>query len=118
MSAHAVAKRGVKFLDTPVFYAGPSGQEEAIAVFTDRSIAQRYIDQVGWADDHEIGELNELQLLRWTTTAHEQGSKFLTINPDRQSQMAGDRQEVLVIKEKLAAFAHSLMRDIQNQCVE
>jgi hypothetical protein len=112
MSTYVIARRGTEFLDTPVFYVGPSAKERAIAVFTDCSAAQRYIGQASWADDHEVGELDDLQLLRCTIKAHGQGTQYLAIDPDRNRQLAGKRQEIIVIEEKLAAFAEWLTRDI------
>jgi hypothetical protein len=50
MPVYVIAKAGHEFLDTPVFHAGPSGGEEAIAVFTDRDSADQYIHDAGWSD--------------------------------------------------------------------
>lgn len=112
MSAYVITTRGAEFFDTPVFFAGLSGEEEAIAVFTTRSNAQRYIEEAGWADEHEVGELDESQLLQWTVKAHQQGAQYLAIDPDRQRQLAGEQQEIIVIEAKLADYAESLTRDI------
>ena len=112
MSAYVIAKRGAGFLDTPVFFAGPSGEEEAIAVFTTRSNAQRYIEEAGWSDEHDVGELDDSQLLQWTVKAHQQGTQYLAIDPDRKRQLTGKQQEIIVNEAKLADYAESLTRDI------
>jgi hypothetical protein len=112
MSAYVIARRYSEFLDTPVFYAGSSGQEEAVAAFTDRKIAELYIDDAAWGDEYEVGELDPLQLLHWIVTVHTQGTQYLAVNPERRSHLAGTEQEIVVIEEMLAAFAESLTRDI------
>jgi hypothetical protein len=112
MAVFLLAKQNEEFLDTPVFQAGDSGQEDAVAVFTNRNLAQQYLDEADWKQDHEIGELDELQLLRWVVKAYEDGTHYLVINPDYQRQMAGSMQRVLIIEEQLAQFAESLTREL------
>lgn len=112
--AYVIAQRGRDYLDSPVFHAGATGQEEAIAVFTSVDLAQKYIDDAGWADEHQAGLLDELQLLRWVVRAHEQGTQYVVINPNRTAQMAGEAQQVVAIEEKLAAFAEALTREISE----
>lgn len=115
MSVYVIAKRSTEQLDTPVFHAGPSDSEEAIAVFSDRNHAQRYIDDAQWSDQYEVGELDVFQLFRWIVKAYEQGTQYVTVDPNRQTHLAGQQQEVLIIEEKLASFAESLTRDILKQ---
>ena len=114
MSAYVIARRGSEFLDTPVFCAGSSGKEEAVAAFADRVAAQRYIDDASWGSEYEVGELDHLQLLHWLVTAHTQGTHYLVVNPDRRRHLAGSEQEIMVIEERLAEFAESLTRTILN----
>ncbi|HYW80648.1 MAG TPA: hypothetical protein VE890_13785 [Thermoguttaceae bacterium] len=111
MPVYVIAKAGREFLDTPVFHAGPSGSEEAIAVFTDRDSADQYINEAGWSD-HEVGELTSLQLLQWMVKAHGDGTRLLAVNPDRTGQLAGKRQVVVTIEEQLTQIANSLCRDV------
>lgn len=56
MSVYVIAKKNREFLDTHVFHAGPSGNEEAVAVFSNRKPAQQCIDEADWSD-HEVGKL-------------------------------------------------------------
>lgn len=112
MSAYVIAKKGSELLDTPVFRAGPSGGEEAVAVFTDSRRAERYIEQAGWSSGHEVGQLTDVQLLRWAVRIHEDGVQYLAVNPDRERQLANDQLEIIVIEEQLASFAESLTHDI------
>jgi hypothetical protein len=111
MSVYVIAKVGHEFLDTPVFHAGPSGSEEAIAVFTDRDSADRYINEAGWSE-HEVGELTSLQLLQWMVKAHGDGTRLLAVNPDRTGQLAGKQQVVVTIEEIRTEIANSLRGDI------
>lgn len=112
MASYVIAKKGSDLLDTPVFYAGESGNEEALAVFTDLDSAKGYLSAAGWTGDHDVGELTALQLLRWLVKAHDQGIRYLAINPDRSQQTAGDRQHVVAIEEKLTAVAESLSHEV------
>lgn len=112
MSAFVIAKMDDELLDTPVFYAGESNAEEAIAVFTARYAAAQFIENAGWNADHEVGELTAIDLLRWIVKAHEEGTHYLTVNPSRNCQVAGRRQRIIVIERKLAEFAEALTRDI------
>jgi len=112
MSVYVIAKKDCEFLDTPVFHAGPSGNEEAIAVFSNRESAQQYIDEAGWSD-HEVGELAPLQLLRWLVKAHEDGTAFLAVNPNRPGQLASKPQDVITIEAKLSEIATSLSASLQ-----
>ncbi len=113
MSVYVIAKKNSEFLDTPVFHAGPSGNEEAVAVFNNRESAQQYIVEAGWSDQ-EVGELSPLQLLRWMVKAHEGGTALLTVNPSRSGQVAGKQQEVVVIEAKLSKIADLLSAELQS----
>jgi hypothetical protein len=112
MSAYVIAKKEEELLDTPVFYAGESNAEEALAVFTRQAAAAQYIEDAGWNADHQVGELTAIDLLRWMVKAHDEGTQYLAINPDRGRQLAGQRQQTIVIEAKLASFAEALTRDI------
>ena len=112
MSHCVIAKKNCEFLDTPVFHAGSSGNEEAIAVFTNPKSAQQYIDEAGWSD-HEVGELTPLQLLRWMVKAHEGGTTLLAINPNRSGQLASKPQDAVSIEAKLSEIANSLSASLQ-----
>lgn len=113
MSVYVIAKKDCEFLDTPVFHAGPSGEEEAIAVFSSPKAAQAYLDEAAWPD-HEVGELSPLQVLRWMLKAHEGGTALLTVNPSRSGQVAGKQQEVVLIEAKLSKIANLLTADLQS----
>jgi hypothetical protein len=111
MQSYVIATTGT-CLDTPVFDAGRSDAKEAIGVFTDRKAAADYIDAAGWNSDHQVVELDSLQLLRWIVASYEDGIQFLTVNPDHRGQMADAEQPIIVIEEKLAAFAESLTKGV------
>lgn len=115
MSVYVIVKKNSEFLDTPVFHAGESGSDEAIAAFSDREGAETYLKEAAWTDTHEAGELDSMQFLRWLVTANEQGTRILAVDPDRQRQESGSQQQVVVIEEKLAAFAETLTREILSQ---
>jgi len=90
-----IAKKGSDILDTPVYHAGESGEEEAVAVFTSRQQAQQYLDHAGWSETDEIGELSPSDMLRWLVEAEQDGIRSVTVNPDRARHLAGDPQAAL-----------------------
>ncbi len=92
-----IAKKGMDCLDTPVFHAGESGDEEAVALFTDRQRAQQYLDRSGWSQTNEIGELPPSDLLQWLVESAEDGIRYVTVNPDREQHLAGHPQPVLAL---------------------
>jgi len=90
-----IAKKGEDFLDTPVFHAGESGEEETVALFTNRHQAEQYLDRAGWGETDEIGELSRSDLLQWLVEAEQDGIRYAAVNPDRDRHLAGDPQAVL-----------------------
>ncbi len=112
-TVYVIARRGSAELDSPVFHAGDTGAEEALAVFTTREAALRYIDRAGWADSDAVGGLPPPDLLRWLLQAAAQGVHWLVVDPDRDRHLAGDPQPVLGIAEELADFARSLAERVR-----
>jgi hypothetical protein len=108
MSIYVIARKGESFLDTPVFHAGSDDDQEAIAVFTEPGLAESYLEDAGWKDEYEVGELRPIQMLRWFAMAYEDGSDLVAINPIRGSQKKGERQHVVDLSEPLKAFARTL----------
>lgn len=104
--AYVIAKRGRSVLDTPVFHAGDSGEEEVVALFTGRKAAQEYIDQAGWGESDEVGELGLSELHRWLLEANEDSIHYATVNPERQQHLAGDPQPVLFLDDLLNVRYH------------
>lgn len=112
MNAFVIAKKNSEFLDTPVFHAGQSGEEEAIAVFTSRELAAKYIGDAEWSDEYEVGELQPIQLVRWLAEANKEGTEMVVVNPDRSEHLVGDRQNVVYLKEPFETFADLLSGEI------
>lgn len=115
MNTFVVAKKNSEYLDTPVFRAGPSGEEEAIAVFTSHELAARYINHAGWSDEYDAGELKPIQLVRWLAIANEEGTEMVVVNPDRKEHLEGMQQSVIHLKEPFESFAELLSREIIKQ---
>jgi hypothetical protein len=113
-AAYVIARKGPDELDSPVFHAGDAGDEEAVAAFTTREAAQRYIDRAGWGAANEVGVLTPTDFLRWLLVAADQGVDWLVVDPDRDRHLAGEPQPVLGITEELAEFARSLIRDVAS----
>ncbi len=110
--AYVIAKRGISVLDTPVFHAGDSGEEEVVVLFTVRQAAQEYIDQAGWGGSDEIGELELSELHRWLLEANGEGIHYATVNPERQQHLAGDPQPVLFLDALPYHSAASLLQAV------
>jgi len=108
----AIVKKGTDLLDTPVFRAGESGDEEAVAVFTGRDQAQQYLDRAGWNETDEIGELSPDDLLRWLVEAEREGVQYAVVNPNRDRHLAGDQQAVLFLDVLGEESADSLHRQV------
>lgn len=113
-ATYVIAREGSEELDSPVFHAGDAGNEEAVAVFTTRQAAQRYIDRAGWGETNKVGVLVPPDFLRWLLVASGQGVEWLVVNPDRDRHLAGEPQIVLGITEELAEFTRSLTRDVAS----
>jgi hypothetical protein len=111
-AVYVIAGKGSDELESPVFHAGDEGDEEAVAIFTTREGAQRYIDRAGWGESDEVGELPPRDYLRWLLLADDQGVHWLVVDPDRDRHLAGEPQAVVKIDEELAEFARSLTQDV------
>lgn len=109
-SVFVVARKGADFLDTPVFHAGESGDEEAVAIFTTREAARRYIEQAGWAETDEVSELTPSDLAHWLGEARGDGVRLAAIDPDRERQLAGEPQQVLFLTGPAQELADVLAR--------
>jgi len=107
-----IVKKGTDLLDTPVFRAGESGEEEAVAVFMGRDQAQQYLDHAGWNETDEIGEISPEDLLRWLVEADREGVHYAVVNPDRDRHLAGDPQAILSLDGLGAESANSLHQQV------
>jgi len=115
IAVFAIVKKGTDLLDTPVFRAGESGDEEAVAVFTGRDQAQQYLDRAGWNETDEIGELSPDDLLRWLVEAAQDGVHYAVVNPNRDRHLAGDTQAVLsldALSEESAGSLHQQVAEL------
>ena len=108
MSAFVIAHKESEELDTPVFYAGPTSEHEAIAIFTNREAAQHYVETAEWEVSYRVGELQPIQILKWFETAHEDGVDMVAVNPDRKKQLFGERQRMIPLVQPRDAFASLL----------
>ncbi len=114
-AVYVIAGKGSDELASPVFHAGDAGDEEAIAVFTTREGAQRYIERADWGKSDEVGELSPPDFLRWVLLAADQDVHWLVVDPDRDRHLAGEPQSVLGIDEELAGFARLLTQDVAER---
>jgi hypothetical protein len=111
-AVYVIAKKGSDFLDTPVFHAGESGDQEAVAVFTARELAQHYLDRAGWNETDEVGVLSPDDLLRWLVEAEREDISYATVNPDRARHLAGVAQGVLSLDALAEESADGFYRQV------
>lgn len=97
-SIYVLTQRGEDQLDTPVFHAGDSGEDEAVAVFTERGKAEEYLRQASW-DQQVPAALAPQDLSQWLRKVRDDGIGLLTVNPNRQEQVKGEPQAVIVLSE-------------------
>jgi hypothetical protein len=109
-----IAKKGTEFLDTPVFHAGESDETEAVALFTGRLDAQRYLDHAGWTQTDEVGELLPVDMHWWLTQASGEGIRYVVVNPDRERHLAGGPQPVLYLEDLAGKSPHDLFRQVSD----
>jgi len=114
MSLYIITKQNVQDLQTAVFYAGEHNQEEAVAVFTSSDLARSYIQAAGWEDTDTVAELPPIGFLDWLSRAHRDGTRYLTINPNRSNQKQGVAQPVLLIKDQLEELAAILVKKVES----
>lgn len=108
-----IARKNRTFLDTPVFHAGLNSNEEAVAIFSERRLAEQYIWDAQWAENYEVGELQPIELARWLVLASEDGTDMLVIDPVRNDHLQGEHQDVIFLSEPLDAFAEALSKMVR-----
>lgn len=101
MACYLISRAAVPSLETIVFTAGPREREEAIAVFTDPSGAEAYIEQAGWGEEYTVATLEPIPFLRWLLQAHDDGIEHIAVDPDYKSQQRGERQNTLNMEAHL-----------------
>lgn len=110
MSMYAIAKMSEKdVLDTVIFHAGETGEQEAVMVFTNEAAAQRFLDESNWEVPHRPVALDALPLVGWLMQANSQGVRYLAVDPQRKPQKGGEPQIVLSIEAELTRCAGSLV---------
>jgi hypothetical protein len=117
MPTYLITKKATDVLDTPVFSAGPDGDQEAVAIFTRLENAEKYLAAAGWKD-HQVAEVADRDFLRWVVKVYEGATDYLTIDPIRESQLAGEEQSTIEIASELDDLAERLMHSIVEQSVK
>jgi hypothetical protein len=109
MDCYLISRTADAALDTIVFTAGPTDKEEAVAVFTDVSAAQSYIDKAGWSEQYSVASVEPIPFLRWLLKAYDEGVHYLVVDPDYDTQQRGESQNTLSIEAHLEhASSHIL----------
>lgn len=111
-AVYVLAETGDDQLTTPVFYADESGMGEAVAVFTDKPHAVRYLQTADWSDKYDPATLSPSDLANWLKEVREDGITYVTVNPDRHSHLRGESQPVLMIGELVDHTPEALYREV------
>lgn len=119
MTMYVIANQQAGDLDSPVFFAGEDGNLEAIAVFSERGHAKRYLEETGCATGCEtaaapaegsesIAELAPLEFVSWLTAAYEGGIDLLVIDPDPLGHLCGEPQRAMRVEDALGQLIAQL----------
>lgn len=111
-SFYVIASKGSSELITNVMHAGPDGEEEAIAVFTQQAKALEYLNQAGWVETDTVAELGPQSFLRWLLKSIDSGPKLVAIDPDRVQQDDKIRQSVMPVSELMKRLGPAI-----NECL-
>lgn len=114
MNVFVIAKKQADDLQTAVFFAGESGNEEAVAAFTTHQAAREYVNSADWSSTDTVAELTPIDFLQWLATVHRSGTRYLTVNPVRNVQEGGVSQPVLVIEDQLTELASMLIEKLHT----
>lgn len=109
-----IAQKGADLLETPVFPVGMDGDDEAVAVFTDRQLAQHYLDEAEWSETDEVGQLSSLALLSWLREVNEAGIRYVMVNPNRIDHVAGLPQALVCLEDLAGHLPDSGRRVVQE----
>lgn len=113
MSMYVIARKSEKdILDTVIFHAGETGEQEAVMVFTNEAAVQRFLDESDWEEPHQSVALDALALMEWLMQANSQRVRYLAVDPQRKPQKSGEPQVVLSIEAELTRCADSLVAAI------
>lgn len=110
MTCYVISRAAVPSLETIVFTAGPKEKEEAIAVFTDPSGAQSYLESAGWSEEYTVATLEPIPLLQWLLQAHEAGVHHIVVDPNYERQRRGERQDTLSIEAHLEHAGNHILQ--------
>jgi hypothetical protein len=101
MSAYLISRANVEALDTVIFSAGPNDNEEAVAMFTDPNLAEKYLKEAGWEGTYTVATVEPIPFLRWVLKLHDEGVRHLVIDPEYSQQTEGLRLNTLSIEGHL-----------------
>ena len=96
---YVIAKKDSEELVTSVLEGGPDGKGDVLAVFTQQSAAEVYLNQAGWVETETTAELEPAAFLEWLLAATEAGPTLIAVNPDRVHQDDEIRQTVIPVRE-------------------
>ena len=111
MSIYVIAKKDSELLETIVF-AAEGG--DAVAVFSDTSQAETYIEDADWSDSYTVATLSKIDFLEWLIKCHRNGVAFMATNPTRAEHESNLKIDTISIEahldeagEQIAATANS-----------
>ena len=106
MSFYVITKKDESELDSAVF---SSDDGETIAVFTDPTNAQQYIDDAGWGDKQTVAHLEPVAFLEWLLACHHGGVKSMMTDPNRGEQERDEKVCTMDIEAQLKHAGQHLL---------
>jgi len=109
MPVYILAQADCDDLATAIFSAGPDSREEAVAVFTDSSTAEKYLEDAGWTSEYTIATVDAIPFMKFVLELHAQGVQHMAIDPHFADQQAGIRLDTLDIEAHLEHAGRHIM---------
>lgn len=95
-----------------VVHPDEQGNEDALALFTDRNLAVLYLQVARLEEPHEVAALSPPELGEWLVEAKAQGINLVAINPARRPQLHRKPQPVLVLSDQPDFDGEHLYREV------
>jgi hypothetical protein len=110
MSCFVISAADTDLVQSDVFSAGPDGAQEAVAAFTDRSLAESYLDASDDVDEGTVVEISDVEFVGWLVDALRDGVDYVAVNPIHEDQLRGRRIETIDIQAQLESAGAKILR--------
>lgn len=115
MTVFVFSKPNSDDLQTPIFTAGPDGNEESAMLFTKKEAAEDFRKTAGWRDEECVVGLDSDQLLKWLIELRQSGVKHLAVNPKADTYQERRTLPTLNVERQLDELATLLQKRLDEQ---